>query len=133
LLPEDTTAGWALLGASERTKAGSFAKYVDFWNGIDDVRIRGPLRVQGNTVLVNLQFDPKDRRRTLERYQLTMGTAPDGRVLIASAVVIGSTEAEEDRGGRGNRGGRGQQDNSGDNNGNNGNGNNDSNGAGSDG
>jgi hypothetical protein len=129
LLPENTTAAWEFLGGPERAKAGSFAGYADFWNGIDDVRIRDAPQTQGNTVLVTLQFDPKDRQRTLERYRLTMGTAPDGRILIDSSVVIGSIVTGEDRGGRGNQSGnrgRGEDNGAGDDN----NGNNDSNGNG---
>jgi len=43
---------------------------------------------KGDTVLVNLVFEPTNRNRTLERYQLTMGNSPDGRVLIQSAARI---------------------------------------------
>ncbi len=105
LLPEDAREAWEFLGDTERAKAGGFSDYLDFWNGIDDIRIRGPVQVQDNTVLVNLQFDPEERRRTLERYQLTMSTAPDGRALIESASVIGSSSEDDDRGGRGNQAG----------------------------
>ncbi|MGH3911290.1 MAG: hypothetical protein ACRDRM_10730, partial [Pseudonocardiaceae bacterium] len=104
LLPEDARQAWEFLGETERAKAG-FSDYLDFWNGIDDVRIRGPVQVQGSTVLVNLQFDPEEGRRTLERYQLTMSTTPDGRALIESASVIGSSSEDDDRGGRGNQAG----------------------------
>ncbi len=44
--------------------------------------------MQGNTVLVGLVFDPVNRRRTFERYRLTMGSSPDGHVLIESASRI---------------------------------------------
>ncbi|HEX2300302.1 MAG TPA: serine/threonine-protein kinase, partial [Pseudonocardiaceae bacterium] len=115
LLPENTTAAWELLGGPERAKAGSLADYADFWNGIDEVRLRDVPQVQGNTVLVNLQFDPKDRRRTLERYQLTMDTAPNGRIVIDSSVLIDSIATGDDRGGRGNQSGRGNDDIGGDN------------------
>jgi hypothetical protein len=105
LLPGNPAAAWEFLGAPDRAKAGGFAGYVDFWNGIDRVRIRS-LRVQGNTVLVNLQFDPKDRPTTFERYQLTMSTR--GRVLIESSSVIGSFKpGSEDRDQQGNQQGNG--------------------------
>lgn len=107
LLPENTTAAWEFLGGPERAKSGSLAKYRDFWNGIDEVRLRDAPQVQGSTVLVNLQFDPKGRQPTLERYQLTMGTAPNGRIVIDSAQVISSTVAGDDRSGRGDRRGPG--------------------------
>ncbi|MGH3888640.1 MAG: protein kinase domain-containing protein, partial [Pseudonocardiaceae bacterium] len=90
LLPEDTAAGWQFLGPAERAKADGLAGYNQFWSGIDRVSIRGPVAVTGDTVLVNLQFEPKNRKPTFERYQLTMGTAPDGRVLIESAARIGT-------------------------------------------
>ena len=90
LLPDDTAAAWQYLGAAERTKADGLAGYNEFWNRIDQVSIRGPVTVAGNTVLVNLQFEPKNRKPTFERYRLTMGTAPDGRVLIESASRIGT-------------------------------------------
>ncbi len=90
LLPDDTAAGWQFLGPAERAKADGLADYNEFWNGIDRVSIRGPVAVTGNTVLVNLQFEPTNRRPTFERYRLTMGTAPDGRVLIESASRIGT-------------------------------------------
>ncbi len=90
LLPDDTVAGWQLLGTAERAKADGLAGYNEFWSGIDRVSIRGPVAVTGNTVLVNLQFEPKNRKPTFERYRLTMGTAPDGRVLIESASRIGT-------------------------------------------
>ncbi|MGH3873908.1 MAG: serine/threonine-protein kinase [Pseudonocardiaceae bacterium] len=90
LLPEDTAAGWQFLGPAERAKADGLAGYTQFWNGIDQVSIRGPVTVAGDTVLVNLQFEPKNRKPTFERYRLTMGTAPDGRVLITSAARIGT-------------------------------------------
>ncbi len=90
LLPEDTAAAWQFLGTAERAKARGIAGYNEFWNQIDEVSIRGPLTVTGSTVLVNLQFDPENRRPTFERYRLIMGTAPDGRVLIESAARLGT-------------------------------------------
>ncbi|MGH3694918.1 MAG: serine/threonine-protein kinase [Pseudonocardiaceae bacterium] len=86
LLPADTTVAWEHLGPAARTQG--FARYNDFWNGIDRVRIRGPVAVQGNSVLVGLVFDPVNRKSTFERYQLTMGSSPDGRVVIESASRI---------------------------------------------
>ena len=90
LLPGDTTTAWEFLGASERAKSGDFAGYEEFWSGIDGVGIRGPVTVSGDTVQVNLQFERENQQRTFERYQLTMGTASDGRVLIESALRIGT-------------------------------------------
>jgi hypothetical protein len=90
LLPDDTDAAWQLLGVAERAKARGFAGYDQFWGQIDQISIRGPVTVTGNTVLVNLQFEPENRRPTFERYRLTMGTAPDGRVLIESASRLGT-------------------------------------------
>ncbi len=90
LLPGDTAAGWQFLGTTERAKADGLAGYNEFWSGIDQVSIRGPVAVTGNTVLVNLQFEPKNRKPTFERYRLTMGTTPDGRILIESASRIGT-------------------------------------------
>jgi hypothetical protein len=90
LLPGNTAAAWQFLGEPERAKAGGFAGYADFWNGIDQVQIRGPVTVQGDTVLANLQFGPKGGGQTFERYQFTMATAPDGRILINSASRIGT-------------------------------------------
>lgn len=86
LLPQDTTAAWQYLGTAQH--AQGFQHYNDFWNGINRVSIRGPVAVQGDTVLVNLIFEPTNRNRTLERYRLTMGSSPDGRVLIQSAARI---------------------------------------------
>ncbi|MDQ2880180.1 MAG: serine/threonine protein kinase [Actinomycetota bacterium] len=86
LLPQDTTAAWQYLGTEQR--AQGLQQYSDFWNGINRVNIRGPVAVQGNTVLVNLVFEPANRNRTLERYRLTLGNTPDGRVLIQSAARI---------------------------------------------
>jgi eukaryotic-like serine/threonine-protein kinase len=94
LLPEDTTVAWQYLGPAEH--AQGFQHYDKFWNGINGVSIRGPVAVQGNTVLVGLVFEPVNRKRTLERYRLTMSNAPDGRVLIESASRIG-TSALADR------------------------------------
>ncbi len=90
LLPEDTGAAWQYLGSAERAKDGGLAGYNKFWGQINQVSIRGPVTVTGNTVLVNLQFEPENRRPTFERYRLTMGTAPDGRVLIESASRLGT-------------------------------------------
>ncbi len=89
LLPQDTTVAWQYLGTAER--AQGFGHYSEFWNGINRLSIRGPVAVQGNTVLVNLVFEPTNRNRTLERYRLTMGSSPDGRVLIQSAARIGGS------------------------------------------
>jgi eukaryotic-like serine/threonine-protein kinase len=89
LLPEDTDAAWQYLGAAERAKARGFAGYDQFWSQIDQISIRG-LTVTGDTVLVNLQFEPENRRPTFERYRLIMGPAPDGRVLIESAFRLGT-------------------------------------------
>ncbi|MGH3783424.1 MAG: serine/threonine-protein kinase [Pseudonocardiaceae bacterium] len=86
LLPQDTTAAWQYLGTAQR--AQGFQQYNDFWNGINRLRIRGPVTVQGDTVVVNLVFEPTNRNRTLERYRLIMGNSPDGRVLIQSAARI---------------------------------------------
>jgi len=86
LLPQDTAAAWQYLGTAQR--AQGFQQYNNFWNGINRLSIRGPVAVQGDTVLVNLVFEPTNRNRTLERYQLTMGNSPDGRVLIQSAARI---------------------------------------------
>jgi eukaryotic-like serine/threonine-protein kinase len=90
LLPEQAAVAWDFLGAPERAKARGFAEYLEFWNGVDEVRIRGPVEVQGNTVLLNLRFELKSGRQSLERYRLTMGTTADGRVLITSSSLIGS-------------------------------------------
>lgn len=90
LLPDDTAAAWQYLGTAERAKARGLAGYNEFWGQIDQISIRGPVTVAGNTVLVNLQFEPKNRKPTFERYRLTMGTAPDGRVLIESASRLGT-------------------------------------------
>ncbi len=90
LLPDDTAAAWQFLGAAERAKADGLAGYDQFWGGIDQVSIRGPVTVTGDTVLVNLQFEPKNRKPTFERYRLTMGAAPDGRALIESASRLGT-------------------------------------------
>ena len=90
LLPDDTAAAWQYLGTAERAKARGLAGYNEFWGRIDQISIRGPVTVAGNAVLVNLQFEPKNRKPTFERYRLTMGTAPDGRVLIESASRIGT-------------------------------------------
>jgi eukaryotic-like serine/threonine-protein kinase len=89
LLPDDTTVAWQYLGTAEH--AQGFQNYNDFWGRINRISIRGPVAVQGNTVLVNLVFEPTNRKRTFERYRLTMGNAPDGRVLIASAARIGGS------------------------------------------
>ncbi|MGH3821674.1 MAG: protein kinase domain-containing protein [Pseudonocardiaceae bacterium] len=88
LLPEDTTEAWEFLGPAEH--AQGFARYDRFWNGINRISIRGPIAVQGNTVLVNLVFEPTNRRPTVERYQLNMSSSPDGQVLIESASRIGT-------------------------------------------
>jgi eukaryotic-like serine/threonine-protein kinase len=82
LLPQDTAVAWQYLGTAER--AQGFQQYDQFWAGINRLSIRGPVVVQGDTVLVNLVFEPTNRNRTLERYRLTMGNSPDGRVLIES-------------------------------------------------
>jgi len=87
LLPQDTTVAWQYLGAAER--AQGFRHYNNFWSGINRVSIRGPVDVQGDTVLVNLVFEPTNRKQTIERYRLTMGTAPAARVLIQSDTRIG--------------------------------------------
>lgn len=87
LLPQDTAAAWGYLGAAEHAKG--YGRYANFWGHINRVSIHGPVAVQGNTVLVNLLFEPTDRKPTLERYQLNMGSSPDGRVLIESAARIG--------------------------------------------
>ncbi|MGH3825852.1 MAG: serine/threonine-protein kinase [Pseudonocardiaceae bacterium] len=84
LLPDDTTVAWSYLGDAER--AQGFPHYNNFWSEINRISIRGPVAVQGNTVLVNLVFEPTNRKRTVERYRLALGTAPDGRVLIESAA-----------------------------------------------
>jgi eukaryotic-like serine/threonine-protein kinase len=89
LLPDDTNEAWQFLGVAERAKARGLAGYIRFWDGIDEVSIRGPVAVQGNTVLVSLVFEPANRKRTLERYRLTMGSSPDGEILIESAARIG--------------------------------------------
>ena len=89
LLPEDTTVAWQYLGAAEH--AQGFERYNNFWSRINRLSIRGPVAVQGNTVLVNLVFEPTNRKRTLESYRLTMGNTPDGRVLIDSAARIGGS------------------------------------------
>ncbi|MGH3866654.1 MAG: protein kinase domain-containing protein [Pseudonocardiaceae bacterium] len=89
LLPDDTTVAWQYLGTAER--AQGFERYNDFWSRINQISIRGPVAVQGNTVLVSLVFEPTNRKRTLERYRLTMGNAPNGRVLIESAARIGGS------------------------------------------
>jgi eukaryotic-like serine/threonine-protein kinase len=89
LLPDDTTVAWQYLGAAER--AQGFQRYHDFWSGISRISIRGPIAVQGSTVLVNLVFEPTNRARTLERYRLTLGNAPNGRVLIESAARVGGS------------------------------------------
>ncbi|HEY3896349.1 MAG TPA: protein kinase [Pseudonocardiaceae bacterium] len=86
LLPEDTAGAWQYLGTGEQ--AQGFEHYTNFWNGINRISIRGPLSIRGNTVLVSLRFVPADRKPTVERYQLTMGRAPDGRILIESATRV---------------------------------------------
>jgi hypothetical protein len=86
LLPEDTAVAWQYLGDAEQ--AQGFQHYRNFWNGINRISIRGPVAVRGNTVLVNLLFEPTNRKPTVERYRLNMTTSPVGRILIASAARI---------------------------------------------
>jgi hypothetical protein len=86
LLPEDTAVAWQYLSAAEQTQG--FEHYTNFWNGINRISIRGPVAVQGNSVLVNLVFEPTNRKPTVERYRLNMTTSPIGRVLIESAARI---------------------------------------------
>jgi hypothetical protein len=88
LLPEDTAGAWEFLGAAEH--AQGFARYDRFWNGIERISIRGPIAVRGNTVLVNLLFEPANRRPTVERYQLNMRSSPNGQVVIESASRLGT-------------------------------------------
>jgi serine/threonine protein kinase len=88
LLPADTTVAWQYLGPAER--AQGFAHYHHFWRGINRISIRGPVAVQGNTVLVNLVFEPANRKPTAERYRLNMTTSPAGQTLIESASRIGT-------------------------------------------
>lgn len=88
LLPRDTTEAWELLGPAEQ--AQGFERYDKFWDGIDRISIRGPIAVRGNTVLVNLLFEPENRRPTVERYRLDMSTSPVGDILIESASRIGT-------------------------------------------
>jgi eukaryotic-like serine/threonine-protein kinase len=86
LLPEDTAEAWQYLGRAEQ--AQGFQHYNKFWNGINRISIRGPVAVQGNTVLVNLVFEPTNRKPTVERYRLNMTTSPVGRIVIGSASRI---------------------------------------------
>jgi hypothetical protein len=86
LLPEDAAVAWQYLGAAEQ--AQGFQHYTHFWNGINRISIRGPVAVQGNSVLVNLVFEPTNRKPTVERYRLNMTTSPVGRVIIESAARI---------------------------------------------
>jgi hypothetical protein len=86
LLPEDAAVAWQYLGAAEQ--AQGFQHYTNFWNGINRISIRGPVAVQGNSVLVNLVFEPTNRKPTVERYRLSMTTSPVGRVIIESAARI---------------------------------------------
>ncbi|HJT02649.1 MAG TPA: serine/threonine-protein kinase [Pseudonocardiaceae bacterium] len=86
LLPEDSAVAWQYLGTAEQ--AQGFEHYTHFWNGINRISIRGPVAVQGNSVLVNLVFEPTNRKPTVERYRLNMTTSPIGRVLIESAARI---------------------------------------------
>jgi serine/threonine protein kinase len=88
LLPEDSAVAWQYLGPAEH--AQGFAHYTKFWNSINRISIRGPVAVQGNTVLVNLLFEPTNRKPTVERYRLNMTTSPIGRVIIESASRIAS-------------------------------------------
>ena len=86
LLPEDTAVAWQYLSAAEQ--AQGFQHYTNFWNGINRITIRGPVAVQGNSVLVNLVFEPTNRKPTVERYRLNMTTSPVGRLIIESAARI---------------------------------------------
>jgi serine/threonine protein kinase len=86
LLPDEAAAAWQYLGPAEH--AQGLAHYIKFWNGINRISIRGPVAVQGNTVLVDLLFEPRNRKPTVERYQLNMSTSPAGRVLIESASRV---------------------------------------------
>jgi hypothetical protein len=86
LLPEDTAEAWQYLGETEQ--AQGFQHYTKFWNGINRISIRGPVAVQGTTVLVNLVFEPTNRKPTVERYRLNMTTSPVGRIVIGSASRI---------------------------------------------
>lgn len=88
LLPEDTAEAWQYLGTTEQ--AQGFQHYRNFWNTINRISIRGPVAVQGNTVLVNLVFEPTNRKPTVERYRLNMTTSPIGRIVIGSASRIAS-------------------------------------------
>jgi eukaryotic-like serine/threonine-protein kinase len=86
LLPEDTAVAWQYLGPAEQ--AQGFQHYSNFWNGINRIKIRGPVAVQGNSVLVNLVFEPTNRKPSVERYRLNMTTSPVGRILIDSTARI---------------------------------------------
>jgi hypothetical protein len=84
-LPADTARAWTLLGPA--VQAQGQAEFETFWAQVKDLRIGPAPRVDGNTVVVDIEYTQAGRGRVRETHQHEI-LLRDGTAVINSDQVV---------------------------------------------
>jgi eukaryotic-like serine/threonine-protein kinase len=84
LLPGNTGAAYALLGARARSQAGGAAGFAGFYARMQSVTVNNSRLVGNNTVNATVRFVQKDGTTSNEPYQFHMTTDSTGKMMMDS-------------------------------------------------
>jgi hypothetical protein len=85
LLPAQPAAAWQMLGDQARSASDGYQSYQNFYNSLDSVGFaEAPTAVDDKTVRATLRFATKAGAESVERYQFTVVTGPDGKLVMSS-------------------------------------------------
>ncbi|HEX6358381.1 serine/threonine-protein kinase [Actinophytocola sp.] len=96
LLPEDVDSAWALLGPN--LQGQNRPEFEAYWAGVKDLRITGAPRVDGSTVVVQIEYTQEGRGKVSETLQHEITVSDDGTPLINSDQVVSSESPGNGRG-----------------------------------
>ncbi len=84
LLPGNTEAAFALLGAQAQAASGGRAGFDGFYGGLQSVSLQNLRRTGDNTAEATVVFVRRDGRSSSEPYRFVMSTGPDNRTVMES-------------------------------------------------
>jgi eukaryotic-like serine/threonine-protein kinase len=84
LLPGNTDAAYAMLGAEARSQSGGRAGFDRFYGGISSVSVENARQVGDGTVTATVRFVKRDGSTSNEAYHFVTSTGSDGRMVMES-------------------------------------------------
>jgi eukaryotic-like serine/threonine-protein kinase len=84
LLPGNTDAAYAMLGAEARSQSGGRDGFDRFYGGITSVSVENARQAGDGTVTATVRFVKRDGSTTNEAYHFVTSTGSDGRMVMES-------------------------------------------------